>query len=567
MVLGRYRLERRIGRGGHGEVWEALDERLERPVALKAVPVREGAPGPRVEREGRVAARLNHPGIVSLYELGSDHDAVYLVSELVRGRTMAELAAAGALSDRDVASIGIALCSALAHAHARGVIHRDVKPQNVIVVAEPAAGAGFAKLTDFGVAHVRDDDTLTRTGDVVGTLAYMAPEQAEGGPVTAAADVYSLALVLYEGWTGSGPDGAVAGRLAGRRPEPLGRISGGALPAPLCRVIDAALDPTPERRPALAELEAELQAAAEVLSDEGGLVEPATRRRFGIPAAPSVGLGLGRSAGWLPRLAAGLGAGCLVLAGLELLSAPPIPAPGLAVGAAVAGVVCLLPRLGWLLAAAGFIGWLASPAGGLQGTALVLLAALAPVPLLLPRAGTLWSGAALGPLLGAAGLAAAFPLLAALAPTVWRRAGLAAAGFGCLVAAELLSGRSLLLGPPEGAAAPVVWESSAIRAMGDALLPVVASWALAPAVAWIAGSALGGLVHRSPSLGLTAAAAVAAAVALVAAHRWIAELTGTGRGSGQTEEILAGAFLGAAALVAVAAARRRREARAEMTFP
>src|SRR5215212_244703 len=134
LILGRYRMERRLGAGGFGVVWLAWDERL--------------------EREARAAARLNHPGIVAIYELASDEQDVYLVSELVRGRTLAELTKAGAISDRDVARIGIALCEALEHAHARGVIHRDVKPGNVMVLAEPAAGAGFAKLADFGVAHV-----------------------------------------------------------------------------------------------------------------------------------------------------------------------------------------------------------------------------------------------------------------------------------------------------------------------------------------------------------------------------------------------------------------------------
>jgi eukaryotic-like serine/threonine-protein kinase len=188
LILGRYRLERRLGAGGFGVVWLAWDEKLEREVAVKAIP-RDGGAGERVEREARAAARLNHPGIVAIYELASDEHDVYLVSELVRGRTLAELVHAGAIADRDVARIGIALCEALEHAHARGVIHRDVKPQNVMVLAEPAAGAGFAKLADFGVAHVTSGDPLTRTGDIVGTLAYMAPEQAEGSRVTPACDV------------------------------------------------------------------------------------------------------------------------------------------------------------------------------------------------------------------------------------------------------------------------------------------------------------------------------------------------------------------------------------------
>src|SRR5215207_7107036 len=142
LTLGRYRLDRRLGAGAFGVVWLAWDEKLEREVAVKVIPRERGA-GERVEREARAAARLNHPGIVAIYELASDEHDVYLVSELVRGRTLAELVHAGAIADRDVARIGIALCEALEHAHARGVIHRDVKPQNVMVLAEPAAGAGF----------------------------------------------------------------------------------------------------------------------------------------------------------------------------------------------------------------------------------------------------------------------------------------------------------------------------------------------------------------------------------------------------------------------------------------
>ena len=222
-VLGRYRLEQRLGAGGFGVVWQAWDEKLERRVAVKAIP-RERGGGERVEREARAAARLNHPGIVGIYELASDEEEIYLVSELVRGRTMAELEREGALSDRDVARIGTALCDALEHAHARGVIHRDMKPQNVMVLAEPAAGAGFAKLADFGVAHVVSAESLTRTGDLVGTLAYMSPEQAEGARVSSASDVYSLALTLYEAWTGTNP-------VRGRSPAATARMLGRRLPA------------------------------------------------------------------------------------------------------------------------------------------------------------------------------------------------------------------------------------------------------------------------------------------------------------------------------------------------
>src|SRR5207302_4692910 len=204
LVLDRYRLERRLGAGGFGVVWLAFDEKLEREVAVKVIQREGDEPVPvRAAREARVAARLNHPGIVSLYELGEDEDAMYLVSELVPGRTLAELIRAGAVSDADVARIGVALCDALAHAHDRKVIHRDVKPQNVIVVADPAAGAGFAKLADFGVAHLAVADPLTRTGDVVGTLGYLAPEQAEGARVSTSVDVYELGLTMYTAWSGS----------------------------------------------------------------------------------------------------------------------------------------------------------------------------------------------------------------------------------------------------------------------------------------------------------------------------------------------------------------------------
>src|SRR5262249_41076931 len=151
-------------------------------------------------------------------------DNLYLVSELVRGRTLAELERARALSDRDVARIGVALCDALGHAHERGVIHRDVKPQNVMVVADPAAGAGFVKLTDFGVAQVVSADGATHTGNVAGTLEYMSPEQAEGRQVTPATDLYALTLTLYEAWTGSNP-------VRGRGPAATARKLGRALPS------------------------------------------------------------------------------------------------------------------------------------------------------------------------------------------------------------------------------------------------------------------------------------------------------------------------------------------------
>ena len=234
-MLGRYRLRERLGAGGFGVVWRAHDELLHREVAVKRIPLAPGEDGERATREALASARLAHPAIVALYEACPAQDAFYLISELVDGDTLARLIAEDALSDAEVLQIGVALCSALAHAHARGVIHRDVKPQNVLVphaarrpgAASGGASAAVAKLTDFGGARLSGEDALTRTGDVLGTLAYMAPEQSEGREAGEAADLYSLALVLYEALSGVNPvrgaTPAATVRRIGRPLRPLAR--------------------------------------------------------------------------------------------------------------------------------------------------------------------------------------------------------------------------------------------------------------------------------------------------------------------------------------------------------
>jgi hypothetical protein len=549
VILGRYRMERRLGAGGFGVVWLAWDEKLEREVAVKVIP-RERGEGERVEREARAAARLNHPGNVAVYELASDDHDTYLVSELVRGRTLAELTKAGAISDRDVARIGMALCDALEHAHARGVIHRDVKPGNVMVLADPAAGAGFAKLADFGVAHVATADALTRTGDIVGTLAYMAPEQAEGARVMPACDVYSLALTLYEAWTGTNPvraaGPAATARRLGRPLPSLARMRRD-LPLPLCDAIDDALDIEPALRPAPARLRAELKAAERELTDDGGLVEPATLRRVGlatterrglfwrtrvmVPAADADGAHDGgplpgisplgedarRPARIHERVGAGLAAGGIVLGCLLTLAPDPSFSPFAAAGLA-ALATAVLPRIGWLLAVIGLCVWLVSPEADRQGTALVVAAAAAPVPFLLPRAGHLWSVPVLAPLLGTIALAPAFIGIAALASTHARRAGLAAAGLWWLLAGEVLTGKVLLFGAPDGILPRRNWESSISAAASDALQPLLTSPALAPALVWAAGALVLALVVRGRWLAVDLLGAGACAAALIAAH-------------------------------------------------
>ena len=257
LVLGRYRLHERLGAGGFGVVWRASDELLQREVAVKRIPLRAGGDGERATREALACARLSHPAIVALYEACVRDGDMYLISELVEGRTLAGLIADGYLPDRRVLEIGIALSAALVHAHARGVIHRDIKPQNVLVPDRPEQPLQAAKLTDFGGASLAGEDILTRTGDVLGTLAYMAPEQSEGKPAGEPADLYSLALVLYEALSGTNPvrgaNPAETARRIGRPVAPL-RTLRQDLPVSLASAIDTALAPSPQARGRLEDL-------------------------------------------------------------------------------------------------------------------------------------------------------------------------------------------------------------------------------------------------------------------------------------------------------------------------
>src|SRR4051794_15647021 len=270
LVLNRFLIERRIGSGGFGVVYEAWDGRLERPVAVKAIEQR-GEAGRRVLREAQAAARLNHPGIVTLYEMGEEDGNALLVSELVEGSTLARLAHAGELSDREIGEIGADLCEALDHAHSRGVVHRDIKPQNVQVTEGECEGESRAKLMDFGVAQLAGAASLTAPGDVVGTLAYMSPEQAEGRPAGPEADVYSLALMLYECWSGEPPhrraSPAATARAIGDRTRPLRRLRPD-LPRDLPDAGDACLSPPPHHRPSLEEPGTAIEASLALLAEQ-----------------------------------------------------------------------------------------------------------------------------------------------------------------------------------------------------------------------------------------------------------------------------------------------------------
>ncbi len=287
-MLNRFLIERRIGSGGFGVVYEAWDGRLERPVAVKAIEQR-GEAARRVLREAQAAARLNHPGIVTLYEMGEEDGNALLVTELVEGSTLARLAHAGELSDREIGEIGADLCEALDHAHSRGVVHRDIKPQNVQVTD----GEPRAKLMDFGIARLADEGPMTATGDVLGTLAYMSPEQAEGRPAGPEADVYSLALTLYECWSGENPhrrsNPAATARAIGGRPRPLRRLRPD-LPRELTDAVDACLASRPNRRSSLEQLGTAIEDSLEQLADDLPGEERHVGVRLGaIAAAAAIG--------------------------------------------------------------------------------------------------------------------------------------------------------------------------------------------------------------------------------------------------------------------------------------
>jgi eukaryotic-like serine/threonine-protein kinase len=576
IVLRRYRLRRRLGTGGFATVWLARDERLDREVAVKILP-RERVIGGRFEREARAAARLSHPGIVTLYEAAVDDEGAYLVSELVHGTTLGRLLADGRLSDRDVVEIGIALCDALAHAHSNGVIHRDVKPSNVLIPERPTSPAGLARLTDFGVARVVGGDSLTMTGDVIGTAAYMAPEQAQGLPAGAAADLFSLALVLYEALTGVNPVRTAAAappsRRLGMHLPPL-RRQRRDLPRELGQAIDLALRPRPGERGRLDELRGALATVAGRMQDEPGIVADfpwrsrtkARRASGGVggPNTDEVHLRIedhrrraesedhrGRArrqtnpgeaepdaAGaapihgekvhipWPRRALAGVAAAALS-AWLVRHAPGSSPAPAAAT-AFVAGIlVAALPRAGWLALTAFMATGLIthSHAGG----ALLLVAgALIPV-VLSPRDGPAWPLAAGAPALGAIGLAGAWPALAGLAAPAWRRAMLAATGWLWLALfrgpytssidppAHHVFAQLLTVGTLAGAAvwavAAIVLPWAGIRRSPALEAALLAAWAAALALATIAAAKIG-----ASDLHLTAGAAVVGALvgALVA---------------------------------------------------
>lgn len=538
LILERFLIEERLGGGGFGTVYRAWDERLRRSVAVKVVE----SPGEadRVAREAQAAARLAHRNIAMLYELASDGEYAYLVGELIEGDTVRQLARAEELSDRAVAEIGEAAAAGLAHAHRAGVVHRDVKPENILV-----SDRGETKLVDFGIARISGQETITASGAVLGTLAYMAPEQADGLRPGPAADVYSLALTLYELWAGGHPltgDGpAATARAIGEPIESLGSVRPD-LPEELVIAIDACLDPDPEERPLVSELETVLGSIANSLSGsplpapaelDGSIVER-TRSGFG----PSF---LDRFD--LPRLSAAALVAALPIS-LPLSLGGHLPAM-LALGVVSFAISLARPRAGFAVAVCGSAFWLVLSQGA-SGAALCLVLLSLPIVLAPYEPGPGLPLPTLSPALGLIGLAGAFPAIAALPHRAVERAMAGGIGYLWLVAVEAVVRRDLLLAGTEPASAG--WQNSIGSGFSEVLLPVLVPSTLLGAAVWALAALSLPLVVRGRFLALDALGFVVWIAALISAERLL--------GQGAASSFDLGVMIAASLLVAFWLSRR-----------
>jgi serine/threonine protein kinase len=249
VVAGRYRLEAVLGRGTMGTVWSAHDEVLGRSVAIKEVLLPPGIPDAEADalrersmREARAIAALSHPNVVTLYDVAREGSTPFVVMELVASRSLAELTRNGGLPPQQVATIGAAVAAALQAAHAAGITHRDVKPGNVLVAHD-----GQIKLTDFGIARNPADQTLTATGLMLGSPAYIAPEIASGGPVNPASDLWGLGATLFAAVEGRPPyDAGTA--MATVAAVVQGDVPRASCSGPLAEVISGLMVKDPARR-------------------------------------------------------------------------------------------------------------------------------------------------------------------------------------------------------------------------------------------------------------------------------------------------------------------------------
>ena len=257
LIGNRYEIVETLGSGGMAIVYRARDRELDRDVAIKVLPEQLAADGElveRFEREGRLAGRLSHRNIVNVYDVGEEEGRPYIVMECVDGVTLAdELARHGRVPVAEAVELGLQMCAGLEHAHEHGLVHRDIKPRNLLLRSD-----GLLKIADFGIARAVEGTQLTAHGTVLGTAAYAAPEQASGEQVTTAADIYSVGAVLYELLSGRPPFAfeslpeLVLKQRAGRVASLSDSVP--AVPRHVDEVVLRCLAPEPAARPSSAGL-------------------------------------------------------------------------------------------------------------------------------------------------------------------------------------------------------------------------------------------------------------------------------------------------------------------------
>ncbi|MFG2807177.1 serine/threonine-protein kinase [Streptomyces massasporeus] len=305
LIAGRYRLLAKLGHGGMGTVWRAKDETVDREVAVKEPRVPEHLPErersnafERMRREARAAARLDHPAVVDVHDVAVVEDQPWIVMELVRGRSLGDALQEGTLSAREAARIGLEVLGALEAAHAAGILHRDVKPDNVLLGRHDRV-----VLTDFGIAQIEGETNLTDTGGFVGSPEYIAPERVLGQRPGPASDLWSLGVVLYAATEGVSPfrrsnTPATLQSVLNATPAPPASAQG-----PLAEAINGLLHKDPARRPNAARVRALLEAAANPPA-----AQPTQAVRVMGPGEGGRGVRLGRKA-WI-----GLGAAVVAAA-------------------------------------------------------------------------------------------------------------------------------------------------------------------------------------------------------------------------------------------------------------
>ena len=281
---GRYRLVELLGQGGMATIYRARDAQLDRDVAVKLLRPEFGRDPDFLARfrdEAKAAASLSHPNIVAVFDFGEEQSDPYIVMELIDGQDLSSiLRENGALPPRQAARVSAEVAKALQAAHVRGIVHRDVKPSNILVGRD-----GRVKVADFGIARALDDSQLTLPGVTMGSVHYFSPEQARGEPATQASDIYSLGIVLYESLTGQRPfsgDGAAAvalARLTTTPPRPSAIRPG--VPAALDQVVQRAMALDPAARYA--------SAASMASALEGWLADPATPGTAAVAGAAAAG--------------------------------------------------------------------------------------------------------------------------------------------------------------------------------------------------------------------------------------------------------------------------------------